>query len=62
MEVLVMEIIIRCFRYPGAMFLSLVTRRSVDQWLDHKSMYRLAFVGMTVTALFISIMAWASGW
>jgi hypothetical protein len=57
-----MEIIIRCFRYPGAMFLSLVTRRSVDQWLDHKSMYRLAFVGMTVTALFISILAWASGW
>lgn len=62
MEVLGLEIIIRYFRYLGAMFLSLVTRRSANQWLDHASMYGIAFVGMAVTALFISMMAWASGW
>jgi branched-subunit amino acid transport protein len=62
MEYIGMEVIIYLFRFLGAMFLSLVTRMSADQWMDHPSRLRLAFVGMAVTALFISLMFWASGW
>lgn len=60
MEVLIFEIIVRFFRYPGALFLSVVTVKSVSYWLDHSGRFGIAIVGMIVTGVFVAVMSWAS--
>lgn len=52
-ELLAEIILLWIFRYPGAFFLSLVTRKSMKHWLDHDNGYGVGMAGMLIVALVI---------
>ena len=61
MEVFIRELFVKAIRYPGAMFLSLVTKHDVSYWLEQGSTYGVFFVGAIVITLFVCLAMWASG-
>ena len=61
MDVIVWELFVKVVRYPGAILLSVVTRRDVSYWLDSGSTYGVFLVGSLVMTLFILVATWASG-
>jgi hypothetical protein len=61
MEVLIWELFVKAIGYPGAMFLSLVTKHDVSYWLDGGSIYGVFFVGAIVMSLVVCLATWASG-
>jgi hypothetical protein len=61
MEVLIWELFVKAIRYPGAMFLSLVTKHDVSYWLEQGSIYGVFFVGAIVITLFVCLAMWESG-
>jgi len=61
MEVIIWELFVKAIRYPGAMFLSLVTKHDASYWLDRGSTYGVFFVGSIVTTLFVCLAMWTSG-
>ncbi len=60
MEVLIWELIVKAVRYPGAMFLSLITKHDLSYWLDRGSIYGLFLLGSALIALFLMVASWAS--
>jgi hypothetical protein len=52
---------VKAIRYPGAMFLSLVTKHDVSYWLEQGSIHGVFFVGAIVISLFAWLAMWASG-
>ncbi len=61
MEVIIWEVFVRVLRFPGALLLAAVTKRSFDHWMDHGSVYGVAIVGAGVISLFIYIAVLSSG-
>jgi hypothetical protein len=61
MEVLIWELFVKAIQYPGAMFLSLVTKHDVSYWLERGIIYGVFFVGVIVISLFVCLGMWASG-